>query len=250
MVVLQCLVLVVSGMYFLNFKSIMKIIPSALVNTLSGKIGGGVVSRNKHGMYVKAKTPQAISYSPQSVAVRSNYNKLVIAWQNLSQTVKNNWATAAATYTWTNNIGNLYHPSGYQLFIALNSNCYLSNLAIITSPSNYHAVESGVIQFEAPSIILSTFIISFPDGLPTDFSVKLYTSQLGNVSNVFDKLAVRLFHVWNPGDGDEVNIFQQWKAVLNTPPIQDQTFLLAYQFLERSTGQVSVYESANVSIDN
>lgn len=128
-----------------------KITPSGLINDLRGKTGNAVISLNKNGLYIKPFVKPVTSFQPQNTNVRLRYSSIAAQWQLLSYVVKLTWNSAGLTYTFTDNIGRTYHPSGYQLFIFCNMNIWPMSTGFITTAANQVSIPQTFLAIDQVS---------------------------------------------------------------------------------------------------
>lgn len=99
----------------------MKMKFGAIVVAGSGKIGGHVASKNRAGAYLRTKVtpsnPQTVSQS----LVRGILSAVSSAWSQLTDIQRQGWNEAVADWTSTDIFGDIKKPSGFNLFVKLNS---------------------------------------------------------------------------------------------------------------------------------
>jgi hypothetical protein len=107
-------------------------------SVIAGRIGGTVFQRNPITSVIKntptARKPRA--FIPISLAVpysRGKFAYVARQWRSLSPTLQANWKTAALNFVRYNRFLIPYNPSGYQLFMELNSGLVFTNRDLITS---------------------------------------------------------------------------------------------------------------------
>lgn len=126
----------------------MKIQFGSIVVAGSGKIGGHVAARNRSGAYLRTKvTPVNPSTSYQQ-ASRGLLSALSSQWSGLTEDERKSWNGAVAQFSKTDIFGDLKNPSGFNLYVRLNSNLSITEQALITV-----APEKVEIPFEAISSI-------------------------------------------------------------------------------------------------
>lgn len=108
----------------------MKIKWGALVVDGRNKIGGQVASKNRAGAYMRNKVTPVNPKSASQVTVRARLAGLASAWRGLTQAQRTAWNNAVSDYKKTDIFGDNQNPSGFNLYVKLNSN--LVNIGIVT----------------------------------------------------------------------------------------------------------------------
>lgn len=107
-----------------------KIQYSALVNSMSGKLNGSVMSFNKGGSYVRNKGIVANPNTLSQQNVRGRFGQASSAFKSLTTEQVAGWHALANSRTYTNVFGEAKTLSALQWFVRLNA-----NLASIGQPS-------------------------------------------------------------------------------------------------------------------
>jgi hypothetical protein len=109
----------------------MRIKPSILINGISGKISGGVVSKSGVGRgFAVPKNPRSASQGD----VRADFTTQSRAWGSLTEAQRVAWNKAAANSVYTDVFGDKHQLSGKGYFTQLNLNITKANGTAITSP--------------------------------------------------------------------------------------------------------------------
>lgn len=86
-----------------------------------GKLNGTVLSKNRGGAYARVKVTPSNPRSTAQMFVRSNLAFLAQKWKTLTQSQRNAWAGAVSNYTRTDVFGDVKTPTGYGLFMRINT---------------------------------------------------------------------------------------------------------------------------------
>lgn len=86
-----------------------------------GKINGTVLSKNRGGAYARVKVTPSNPRSAAQMFVRSNLAFLAQKWKTLTQQQRDAWGTAVSNYTRTDVFGDVKTPTGYSLFMRINT---------------------------------------------------------------------------------------------------------------------------------
>lgn len=98
---------------------------SALVTAIKGSIGGLSFQQNQSGHIIRLKPNRKQASNNLQNVRKGTFSKAVTAWNDLSQTLQDGWATAAASFTYYNYWGEVKVISGFNFFIACYSNALL-----------------------------------------------------------------------------------------------------------------------------
>lgn len=112
----------------------MKIKWGALVVDGRNKIGGQVASKNRHGAYMRNKVTPVNPKSGSQVNVRSRLAGFASGWRGLTGAQRLAWNAAVSDYKKTDIFGDIQNPSGFNLYVKLNSNLANIGIAAITNP--------------------------------------------------------------------------------------------------------------------
>lgn len=112
----------------------MKIKWGALVVDGRNKIGGQVASKNRAGAYLRNKVTPVNPSSSFQVTVRARLASLSSAWRGLTAGQRIAWNAAVSDYKKTDIFGDIQNPSGFNLYVKLNSNLINIGVAAISAP--------------------------------------------------------------------------------------------------------------------
>jgi hypothetical protein len=118
----------------------MKVKFGAIVVAASGKIGGHVASKNKSGSYFRTKVTPGNKQSLAQLSVRGNFTANSKAWGSLTDAQRNTWNAAVENFKGSNIFGDSVTPSGFNLYMKINSNLLnVSEPVLTVAPSNISA---------------------------------------------------------------------------------------------------------------
>lgn len=90
---------------------------STLISEARGSTGGTVFSRNRAGAYTRNRTKPVDPSSPKQNIQRTIMSGSVVAWRNLTADQRDLFNAKALSTSFTNRIGESFHPSGMNLFM-------------------------------------------------------------------------------------------------------------------------------------
>jgi len=112
----------------------MKIKWGALVVDGRNKIGGQVASRNRSGAYLRNKVTPVNPKTSYQVTQRARLASFAQAWRGLTQAQRNAWNDAVSDYKKTDIFGDIQNPSGFNLYVRLNTNLDNVGASAIDAP--------------------------------------------------------------------------------------------------------------------
>lgn len=111
-----------------------KIQLSALATDMKGKSGGSVFARNKGGLYFRGNPSPVQKKSAEWNSQKVRFSKVSSSWKALTDNEREAWEDMAVNYPLQNAWGNTYIPSGFQLYMKLNTNLISHGLPTLTTP--------------------------------------------------------------------------------------------------------------------
>lgn len=129
-----------------------KIKLSAMVTDMKGKSGGSVFSKNKGGNYFRNNPSGGGQKSAKWDKQKGNFSSTSTDWRALTVEQQDAWKSAVDNYPTTNAFGDPRIPSGYELFMRLNSNLKAGGFPQVVTPAVPRATPStGQIDVVFPS---------------------------------------------------------------------------------------------------
>jgi hypothetical protein len=104
------------------------------VASMSGKQGGSVHSRGRTGAIIRNWTKPCNPTTASQTQRRANFAGQTAAWGALTNAQRLAWNGWAQTQSRINRQGDVYVPTGRQMYIELNANLILAGQAAITAP--------------------------------------------------------------------------------------------------------------------
>jgi hypothetical protein len=101
---------------------------------VSGKLGGQVATKGRNGLNIRTKVKPINRRTNSQVNQRSSLASQSQVWRSLTDAQRAAWTAQAAQFTFHNNFGQKYHPSGKNYFTRINENLLFAGAAAITTP--------------------------------------------------------------------------------------------------------------------
>ena len=149
---------------------------SGLLTDLGGKFNGSVIQRNKAGIIMRNNHWKAPQNFPKWQAQKSAFAVLAATWRTLTQIQRDAWNTAGALYPATNRFGDVYTPSGFQLYTTLNGTLQAAGQALLLVP----LIPDIVFDQGANTLLLTvfpTFTVDITNTIPIDNGIQIYASR-------------------------------------------------------------------------
>lgn len=94
---------------------------SQTIASASGSAGGLTASRNRFGMYFRAKTMPVDPATLQQVLARARFRGLAVTWKSLTEVQRELWETYATNTPMQNRLGQTVFLTGFNHFIRSNA---------------------------------------------------------------------------------------------------------------------------------
>lgn len=145
-----------------------------IVNEIRGSVGSRTFSRNAYGPYVKNKLIQTNPDTPKQQNVRTNFAIAVSRWQNMSDSERRMWMSAAKDFPITDSLGQRKKLSGYNFYLK----CAMSRFTYTADPPQ------PIFDYEPKVYVYSMELIE-----QNDISEIIYTSD-----SIFDNQALQIYY--------------------------------------------------------
>lgn len=118
---------------------------SALVTAASGSVGGLTASRNRGGMYFRARAIPVNPSSTQQQAVRTNLSSLAAGWtDDLDDAQRAAWNTFGVNTVVVDSLGAERQISGFNHWVRANALRLQAGLSVVlNAPTNFTGVSFG-----------------------------------------------------------------------------------------------------------
>lgn len=220
---------------------------SGLVEKMSGKLGGSVLSNTANGTTIRQNS---FSQQPVTSLQRSKRNLIYLSgqqWRNMSDAQRLLWAAQTGDYPYTNNAGIVSEYTAYQLAGRANQNLLLVNQPMLFSPGS-------VIVTDTPSISIlavngSSFLVDY-SGMNTSTYICYYASapSVSNIARPWSKLRFIGFEETDGASGQS-NIKTMYENKFQYPFIAQYVTVMA-KGVSQSTGMPSAFSNVVIGQRN
>lgn len=130
---------------------------SPIISDASGSLGGATFSKNKGGLFIRARIKGTNPQSDAQTAQRGQFAGISAAWRGLTDTQRTAWEAATAYFPYQDKLGQTKQYSGAQLFGKLNGGIRSASpsASLLTEPPS---------PVSLPSIIVSDFGVTNDGG--------------------------------------------------------------------------------------
>lgn len=207
-----------------------------------GKINGTVLSKNRGGAYARVKVTPSNPRSNAQMFVRSNLAFLARKWKTLTQQQRDAWSAAVSNYTRTDVFGDIKTPTGYNLFMRINTALRDASTELFF---NVPAPAVDVVAADTASVTASPESLNLATGFPDDAEMNGYllvdaspmlSAGVSSAGSRFKRIAN--LEVLDFSDLATTALITQYSAVFGAP-VEGQKVFLRFTVM-MSNGQRSV----------
>jgi len=201
-----------------------------MITNGKGLLGGNVLSGNQAGRMASIYRRPITRYKPSQLIRRNAFQGIVAGWMTLSDAQRSGWNTAAATgdWDWTNSIGINFNPSGFQLYVKLNSILVNADTSLATAPTK-PTLSPPFLSSSTP-VFNTSFVLGFsPASIGASELVYIYATD--NLSpGVFSPRHSKYIFVRSITSvqfGATIDIFSAWSGIFGKMVVGCSIFVSA-----------------------
>lgn len=194
-----------------------------LAEPRSGSFQGITSSRNQFGQYVRTRaTPVNPNTTFQSTA-RNRLSSMAQAWDAITDLQRAGWASVGLSMTRTDSLGQVYHLSGFQAYISVNSlNLAVSNARVDDAP--VFTTPTGLVTATI-TLTHAAFSVAYTaTPLAAGARLLFYASPQRKPGRTFEH-DYRLIQVSAAAAASPANVFAAYSARLGTPLAGNKIFM-------------------------
>lgn len=189
----------------------------AIVVAGSGKLGGHVASRNRHGAYFRTKVTPVNPDTTFQAAARNRLTDFSQAWRGLTADQRTAWNAAVQDFAKTDVFGDLKNPSGFNLYQKLNNNLAVVGTGPITTPPLPSDVYAAATLSLVADVSDQSIDVTYTAVIPAGQAVKVFATPGLSPGKSFVKSEYRLVEVIVAADVSPYDIGPAW--ILRFGPI-------------------------------
>jgi hypothetical protein len=184
----------------------------AIVVAGSGKLGGHVASRNRHGAYFRTKVTPVNPDTTFQAGARSRLTDISQDWRGLTAVQRAAWNAAVQDYAKTDVFGDLKNPSGFNLYQRLNNNLQVVGGMALTLPPLPSTVYAALTLSVVADVSDQSIDVSYTPVIPAGQAVKVFATPGLSPGVAFVKSEYRLLEVIVAADVTPYDIGPAWVA--------------------------------------
>lgn len=204
-----------------------KVLFTAVVADMRGKIAGTVFSKNKAGAFARTKVSPTNARTAAQTFARLRLANLSASWRGLSQTTRNGWIESAKSAFSTNVFGNTKTLSGQQLFVSAQSNIQLGGYQPFTlSPGIEAPILSGGLKINSTGTVGGEITtLDFVATADTSENVVYLVASTGVISTGISNPSGKFKMLDFKGDpGSTLSLLAAYTALFGTPTVGDNVY--------------------------
>lgn len=182
----------------------------AIVVAGSGKLGGHVASRNRHGAYFRTKVTPVNPDTTFQAAARNRLTLWSQEWRGLSVIQRDAWNAAVQDYAKTDVFGDLKNPSGFNLYQRLNNNLQIVGGVALTLPPLPSEVYAAGTMSVVADVSDQSIDVTYTPVIPAGQAVKVFATPGMSPGVNFVKSEYRLLEVIVAADVSPYDIGPAW----------------------------------------
>lgn len=229
-----------------------KVIFSALVEDVRGKIGGNVFSRNANGSFVRGYSKPVNADSEAQQAVRNAFGSIARSWRELTDDQRKSFIDQAVNYPYNDSLGRPQVYTGFQLYQKVNSQLQLIGgdpLVVMPAPVEMNGIVNLTVNPSLAADFSATVSWVVPEG-----------GVPGSTILVFQATRLMSTGIYRPKRQDFKNILalpspnpspfellDAYTAVYGSPAIGSTIFIQAFS-VSTITGQTSNVKTTQVTV--
>jgi len=209
----------------------------ALIVAGRGKIGGTVLSHNRHGDYMRNKVTPVNPSTVDQVAVRNRFSGISSDWRGLTGPQRTAWNSAVADFAKTDIFGDLKNPTGFNLHQMLNNNLLNISKVQIAVPPAVEAIEALSILSVAASTGGGTVTLTYAAAIGAASSVIVMATPALSPGIAFVKSEYRQIDVMLTADATPFSIETEYEAKFGAIGAEGQKIFVKMYHINWNTGQ-------------
>lgn len=225
-----------------------KILFTAFLADMRGKVNGTVFSKNRGGAYARTKVTPSNPKSGAQNLVRSRLTGFSQAWRGLPQTSRNAWNNAVSSFPRTNVFGQAKMLSGHQLYVGLNSQLAAAVQTAIQLPPLPTGAAALVSITATATAGTPAFSVAFvPATVPANTTLIIEATEQSSPGKSNLNSLFRQIQIEDAAETSPANILSAYVARFGTLTAGLKVGVRA-RFVNNLTGEVSGAVSQNIII--
>jgi hypothetical protein len=184
----------------------------AIVVAGSGKIGGHVASRNRAGAYFRTKVSPVNPQTSYQLTSRARLAGWSQSWRDLADDERQAWNAAVSAWAKTDVFGDIKNPTGFNLFVRLNTNAEIAGGGLSNFPPTPEGVSVAFATALTAAAGTPTLSLVATTPVPANTAYKVWATPGQSVGKKFVKSEYRLISVLAPAAASPFNILAAYTS--------------------------------------
>jgi hypothetical protein len=225
----------------------LKIIYSALVSEVQGKLNGSKLYKGRNNQLITNKVKPKNVNSFSQAAIRSIFRTYAATWRTLNDAQRQGWVSAAKQRTRKNKIGTSHNFTGFNLYIAENQRNLFVNpgAAPLTDPPSqnlsiplYEMANPIAVGGVAPSMTINV------PNIGANYGMILYATPPLSAGKSFVKGQYRLIYIAPPGVATPLFDILAYYQQVHGNPTTGQKIWFRWETFSQADSKVDVMYGA------
>lgn len=188
----------------------------AIIDTITGSVGGWTFHRNRSGNIVRSRGAALRNSTTKQTKAHQLHIKFLQLFQALTQANKDLWNVFADTFTKTDKFGQVKTLSGQNWFESINFNRELVGLPILDAPP-VRDLPLATRDYQLAVGSRKIEIIFTPDFDPADTALIIFTTTFNTRITTSQRQFQRLTKVIPSGPFGTIDLTADWENTHGTP---------------------------------
>ena len=209
----------------------------SIVTDGRNKIGGHVLSKNRHGNYIRTKVSPSQPASAYSAASRSRLSSISASFKALDPEDIAAWNAAVVNWKVTDIFGDLRTPSGFNLYQKLNNNLVNIGESMIDVPPVPAAVD--ILTIVSLTAVAATKVVTLTLGaaIPATSKAKIFATAQRSPSRALVSSDLRQIKIGVNGDTATIVLTTAYDAKYSEDLVAGNVLSVAIEAVNATTGQ-------------
>lgn len=216
----------------------------SIITELKGKIGGNVFQGSYATAVVKKlwgyRSREPIGYTDARRKKLTAYAHVSQTWRTLTDTERNAWSAAAASFPAKNKFGDTYTPSGYQIYMSFNTNMYAMGGDLLTEPPSPPEFPSWA-PVSLYTLNITTIEFNGYDNTLTDFRLRVLATAPYSPGAKYARGGYKNLGAYLYTAADGIQVQTKYEQIFG-PIIQGQRISFKCKWVQVSTGITSAFQ--------
>ncbi|MFQ5865598.1 MAG: hypothetical protein ACE5IW_10250 [bacterium] len=188
----------------------------AIIDEITGSIGGWTFHRNRSGAIVRARGGALKNSTVKQTQAHQKHIKFLQLYQQLTQANKDLWDAYSLTFTKTNRFGQVKTLTGQNWFESINYYRDLLSLSILNAPP----VHTLPVDVQAYNFVVGSTEIEVnfdPAFNPVDNALLIFTTPFNTRVTTSQRQFMRLTKIIDSGPFGNIDITSDWEDTHSVP---------------------------------